>query len=92
MGQTPKLKVFNARGEYVAAVKFPEDGAAILAAYGPGSTLRLGHAKETTLYTDGLDGDAGQSYDDVAAFVNAKLNALAAQVEARRIAREALAR
>lgn len=63
----PYWKVFNPRGEYVAACKLPEDAAAIIAAYGPGATLRAGHAKKETVWTEGVDGVAGESYDAVGA-------------------------
>jgi len=71
MATTPRFKVYNPSGEYVAAVKHPEDGAAICAAYGPGSQIRDGHKR--VVYEDGKDGDAGNSYDEAAAVVLSRI-------------------
>ena len=64
MGAAPRFKVYTAGGEYVAACKFPEDAAAICAAYGEGATIRDGHAR--VVFTNGAEADAGDSYDAVA--------------------------
>ena len=66
MAATPKFKVYDAAGAYQAACKEPEAAAAVVSLYGSGSTIRLGHAKRDTVWTEGVDGDAGDSYDDVA--------------------------
>lgn len=71
MAQTPRFKVYTAQGEYVAACKYAEDAAAVVAAYGDGTTIRFGH--RTVVFTQGSDdADAGDSYDDVAALVNVR--------------------
>lgn len=61
--RTPAIKVYDADGVYQAAVKEWEAGAALLGALYQGGTLRYGHAR--IIYTDGVDGDAGLSFDDV---------------------------
>lgn len=66
MAATPRYKVYTAGGEYVAACKYPEDAAAILAMRGDGATIRDGHAKSDIVWTEGVDGQAGESYDQVA--------------------------
>jgi len=60
---TPKFKVFDGDGVYQASCKELEACAALVALYGEGSTIRWGHAKRDTLFTQGVDGDAGESYD-----------------------------
>ncbi len=65
MAGTPRFKVYI-HGKYVAACKHPEDAAAIVAAYSSGE-IRDGH--KTVVYTDGVDGNAGESYDSVAEIV-----------------------
>lgn len=74
MARAPRFKVYTADGEYVAACKYPEDGAAILAAYGAGATIRDGHAKSDVVFTNGIDGDAGNSYDEVQTIVAERLD------------------
>ena len=66
MSGTPNWKVFTPHGNYIASCKLPEDAAAIVASYGEGAQIRFGHAKKDTAYTDGIDGNAGESYDEVA--------------------------
>lgn len=78
MASSPKWKVFNPSGEYVAACKLPEDAAAIVAAYGSGAEIRHGHAKRDTVWQDGVDGEAAESYDAVAEVCYSKVEARAA--------------
>lgn len=47
----------------MASVKEIDAGAALLGTIYPGGTIRLGHW--TILYHDGVDGNAGDSYDAV---------------------------
>lgn len=63
MSKSPEFKVYDASGKYMAAVREIEAGAALLGSIYPGGTIRLGH--RTILYHDGVDGDAGDSYDAV---------------------------
>jgi hypothetical protein len=64
MAGSPTWKVYIGK-EYVASVKYPEHGAAILAwAHAAGNTIRYGHGK--AIWTDGVDGWASESYDVVA--------------------------
>ena len=70
MSAAPRYKVYTADGEYVAACKYAEDAAAIIASYGNGSQIRDGHKR--TVYTEGEHpASAGDSYDRVAEIVNA---------------------
>jgi hypothetical protein len=64
MAASPQWKVYIGK-EYVASVKDPTDGAAILAwHHSEGNTLRFGH--EVAYWTEGVDGWASESYDEVA--------------------------
>jgi predicted TIM-barrel enzyme len=78
MAGAPHLKVFNKAGEYVAACKHAEDAAAIIAAYGDGSSIRVGHSKSYTVWHEGLEGQpAAESYDHVAQVVAKRIEYLA---------------
>jgi hypothetical protein len=64
MAKTPEFKVYKDSGEYVAACKYPEDAAAIVASYGDGATIRLGHRR--VIWQEGSETQpAGESYDYV---------------------------
>ncbi len=63
MASAPPFKLFNPGGEYLGSLKYVEDAAAMVAILGDGATVRNGHAKRDTIYTQGADGDAGESYD-----------------------------
>jgi hypothetical protein len=62
MAATPRYKVYNSEGEYVAACKYLEDAAAVCGMYPEGATIRDGHAVKDILYTNRGDSD---SYDEV---------------------------
>lgn len=68
MARAPQYKVYDMEGEYQAACKDAELAAAVVALLGDGATIRLGHAKGATVWTEGDagDGHAGESYDEVA--------------------------
>lgn len=75
MAATPKYKVFNPSGEYVASCKYAADAAAIVAAYGDGAKIKLGHAQ--VLWVEGEEAiEAGDSYDEVASIVHARERAI----------------
>lgn len=67
MAASPRWKVYGANGEYRASCKYPEDAGAIVALLGDGATIRDGHRSSKAVWTEGVDGTAGDSYDDVAA-------------------------
>lgn len=65
MAAAPRFKVYDAGGVYIASCKYPQDAAAIVAARGShGTQIRDGHVR--VVWTDGVDGDASESYDAVA--------------------------
>jgi hypothetical protein len=69
MAASPKFKVYDAQGQYQAACHEPEAAAALVAFYGNGSTIRDSHPAKYTVWTEGKDGRAGESYDRVAEVV-----------------------
>jgi hypothetical protein len=69
MAASPRFKVYTPSNNYVGCVKHPEDAAVLVNAYGPGATIRDGHRKRDIVWTEGVDGDAGESYDAVAELV-----------------------
>jgi hypothetical protein len=64
MAAAPQWKIYNDDGEYIAACKYIEDAAVIVANQPDGSTIRDGH--RTVVWTEGRDGRAWESYDWVA--------------------------
>jgi hypothetical protein len=65
MAAAPKFKVYSSEGEYVAACKYVEEAAAIVAMRGEGWTIRAGH--RYIVWHEGHEADeAGNSYDFVA--------------------------
>ena len=65
MAATPAWKVYSESGEYIASFKYPEHAAALIASLGvDGTTIRWVHA--LTVWTEGVDGHASESYDVVA--------------------------
>lgn len=68
MAASPRLKIYNPAGDYVAACKHGEDAACLMAFYGDGATIRSGHSK--IVWTEGGEAQpAGESYDFVATTV-----------------------
>ena len=71
MAGAPEYKVYNAAGEYVAACKYVEDAASIVAQYGDRSVIRWRH--QTVVWREGSeDQPAAESYDHVREVVMAR--------------------
>ena len=69
MAATPKYKVYNPSGAYVASCKHAEDAAAIVNLYGNGAQIRIGHSR--VVWHEGHEKEtAGNSYDIVAQTVH----------------------
>jgi hypothetical protein len=71
MAGSPAFKVYDAQGVYQAATKRPEEAGAVVSLLGRGSTIRYQHGK--TVWEEGKDGWAGESYDQVAELVWARV-------------------
>ena len=76
MSNVPSWKVYTPDGKYVAACKYPEDAAAVVASYGDGASIRWLHRKKDTVWTEGTDGSAGESYDACARICRLNLQAI----------------
>ena len=67
MAASPEFKVYSADNEYLAAFKYVEHAAMLLAGLSErGATIRHGHSKRGIGWTDGVDGEVAESYDTVA--------------------------
>lgn len=71
MGASPRWKVYTPQGEYVASTKHTEGASLLMSLYGNGATIRFDHRK--IVWTEGVDGNASQSYDYTAMIINRKL-------------------
>lgn len=69
MAAAPRFKIYDAEGNYLGCMKDPSDSAAVVSLYPKGATIRDGHRKKDIVWTEGEDGDAGESYDHVATTV-----------------------
>jgi hypothetical protein len=89
MAASPDWKVYDAQGVYQAACKEVEAAAAMMGFYGDGATIRWGH--RIVVWTEGAEEQpAGESYDEVAALAEQRINqhrrradALATELEIR---------
>lgn len=66
MAGSPRWKLYNEAGEYVASCKYGEDAAALVAHLGQGATILDGHRVSDIRWTEGETGDASESFDQVA--------------------------
>lgn len=71
MAASPRWKVYSPTSEYVAACRYVEDAAAVVALYGNGASIRDDHGRK--VWIEGSDGDAGESYDHVAEVVRERV-------------------
>jgi hypothetical protein len=61
------MKVYDARGNFLASCVHPEGAAAIVELEGEGATIRNGHAVRNTIWREGSEAQpAAESYDFVA--------------------------
>jgi hypothetical protein len=84
MSRSPRFKVYGPDGEYEGAVKTPIAAAALAALFGDGATIRDGHGQRDILFTNGVDGCAGESYDQVAEVVERRIKERAIEFYTRR--------
>lgn len=68
MAASPRYKIYSKDGEYLASVKYLSDAGILLSVLGNGTTVRLGHT--LIIYTEGKDGNCGESYDAIVDFLN----------------------
>lgn len=89
MAGSPQIKIYNPQGEYIGCVKHYEDAACLVSSYGVGGTVRLGHDKKLTLWTEGSEQfSADESYDRAATVMREREDALWARSRAALEARK----
>lgn len=71
MASSPKWKVYDPNGDYMASTKEIAGSALLMSLYGEGSTIRYDH--RTIVWTEGADGEAAQSYDGTAEVIASRL-------------------
>ena len=78
MAATPRLKVHNPNGEYIASCKHYEDAACLAALYGAGAVIKhadLSRMNEV-IWREGSERiAAGESYDEAASIMQARVSA-----------------
>jgi len=72
MAGAQRFKVYSRDGEYLAATKRPEEAGAVVSMLGDGATIRDGHSPKRIVWTEGVDGQEGNSYDVIAEVVYAR--------------------
>jgi len=83
MAASLRIKVYTQSNVYVAACRHPEEAACLAAMLGDGATLRDGHAKRDTFWTEGPATRAGDSYDRVADALQTHRDQVAAKLVAK---------
>lgn len=68
---TPRIKVFDAQGQYQASAHDYAAAACLMGLYGEGATVRLGHSKKDVIWTEGKDGSAADNFDVLAEVIDA---------------------
>lgn len=74
MAASPRFKVHNPMGEYIASCKHIEDAACIVGLYGAGAKIRDGRNNDRILWNEGAEIIcAADSYDEVHRIVSERL-------------------
>lgn len=63
---TPRIKIFDADGNYQASTHDYAAAGALMGLYGDGATVRVGHSKKDIIWTEGRDGSAYECYELIA--------------------------
>ncbi len=66
MASAPRYKIFDSSGTYQGSLKEPEACAAVLALYGDGAKIRLGHGGPILWHEGAEHQAASESWDEVA--------------------------
>ncbi len=72
MASAPKWKVYS-RGDYLAACKDLSDALALCDKNGDGSSIRHGHAKSSTVWTQGDEAVDSLDYDTVIEIIHNRM-------------------
>ena len=85
------FKVYRSSGEYIGCCKYASDAGWLAAVSGDGATVRYGHSKKDTLWTEGSEvTTAGESFDHVAEIIIDRYHQLMAKYEAKNAAKRVL--
>lgn len=68
---TPRIKVFDAQGQYQASTHDYAAAACLMGLYGEGATVRLGHSKRDVIWTESKDGSVAENFDLLAEVIEA---------------------
>ncbi len=79
--RAPQWKIFDAQGLYMGSLHDPTDAAAVIANYADGSTVRYGRDAADTVWTEGRDGEAGDSFDGTVDLMFLRLDEIRAKRE-----------
>ncbi len=71
--RAPQWKIFDAQGLYMGSLHEPTDAAFVIGNYAHGSQVRFGRDPQDTVWTEGVDGLAGDSYDGAVALMFCRL-------------------
>lgn len=81
---TLPFKIFNGHGHYLAATRYPEEAAMLIAALGTGCEIRVGHRKVDAVWREGREKQpAAESYDFVAKIIRERTEKTHAAAMAR---------
>ena len=61
--RAPQWKIFTEVGLYMGSLHDPTDAAVVIANYPKGAQVRFGRDPLDVVWTQGVDGDAGESFD-----------------------------
>ena len=88
--RTSWLKLYDQSGTFIASFRHAEDAALVATNYG-GSTIRDGHQKKRTLWTEGNEVTTGsESADQCARIIYDRLDAMRLEDDRRNAARPVL--
>ncbi len=71
--RAPQWKIFDALGVYMGSLHSPTDAAFVIGNYAIGSQVRFGRSPKDAVWTEGVDGDAADSYDVAVALMFCRL-------------------
>ncbi len=74
--RTPQWKIYNEGGLYMGSLHDPTDAAVVIANYPRGAHVRFGGSPIDTVWTEGVDGLAGDSADEAVEKMFERLEAI----------------
>ncbi len=71
--RAPQWKIFDQTGLYMGSLHDPTDAAFVIANYSTGAQVRFGRSPKDAVWTEGVDGMAGESFDVAVALMFCRL-------------------